>query len=395
MTQTLAPAATAAPASGASSGRPARDGGRALVWDSTNTSALLNARALCRAGWTVDWVGSSVSPWRTSRWFNGDRTVIGGPGDPRLLDLFRTHPLDVLVLHGDDQVRWCSEQWNALPRLQSFLPRPESLRIALSKERSAELAARLGVPVLPTVVCETAAAAAAAGNTLAPGGEVVLKGEGGAAGAATAAARAGIVPPAEVWVRVSRRASRVLVQRRITGPKVFLSVVYEHGREVAACAHEKAATFPHRFGPTAFGVTRNVPEVLANARRLFGELGWHGPANIEFRQDTADGRWYFMEINPRMGASMGIQEAAGIDFARIWAEVCTGELAAGPSHDTYRDGVRFAWTVRGVALALRRPWNVPVWGLPCVFGAHSDFAALEPPLRRRALKLAAWTARHA
>ena len=369
-------------------------GGRALVWDSANTSALLTARALCRRGWTVDWIGSTVSPWRKSPFFNGEQTVISGPGDAQLQPLFARHPLDALFLHGDDHVRWMLENWDSVPRAHQHLAPPAALQTALSKEKSAELARRLGVPVLPTEVCTSVEAVAGAGTRLAPGVEMVLKGEGGAAGAAMAALHGGQRPDVETWNRVTRFAPTVLVQRRIHGPRVFMSVVYRHGVELAACAHEKAATFPHHFGPTAFGVTRHVPEVHDYACRMFEALRWHGPANIEFRQDLADGTWYFMEINPRMGASMGIQDAAGLDLAGTWAEASAGRALTPPPGDTYRDGVHYAWAVRGLALAIRRPWHLPAWGLRCVFGPNSDFAALDAPLRRRALRLALWTARH-
>lgn len=370
-----------------------RAGGRALLWDSANTSALLTARALCRNGWTVDWVGGAVSPWRDSQYFNGGRTVVSGPGDPQLLQLFATHPLDALFLHGDDHVRWMLENWQLVPRVHRHLAPADSLRTALSKEATAGLAARLAVPVLPTEVCHSREAVAEAGLRLAPRAPLVIKGEGGAAGTTLAALRGGEPPHPDVWSRVTRFAPHVMVQRRIDGPRVFLSVVYDHGVELAACAHEKAATFPHQFGPTAFGVTRHVPEVQTYARRMFEALHWHGPANIEFRQDRGDGTWYFMEINPRMGASMGIQDAAGLDLAGTWAAASTGGTPQ-PPHDTYQDGVHFAWAVRGLALAMRRPWHMPGWGLGCLLGPNSDLAALDAPLRRRALRLALWTARH-
>lgn len=370
-----------------------RPGRRALLWDSANTSALLTARALCRNGWTVDWVGGAVSPWRASRYFNGRHTVVTGPSDPRLPELFAAHPLDALFLHGDDHVRWMLQNWERVPRVHRHLAPPESLHTALSKEATARLATQLAVPVLPTEICDSPEAVAEAGSRLAPGAPLVLKGEGGAAGTTLAALRGGRRPDPAVWSQVTRFMPQVMVQRRIAGPRVFMSVVYDHGAELAACAHEKAATFPHQFGPTAFGVTRHVPEVHTYARRMFEALRWHGPANIEFRQDRRDGTWYFMEINPRMGASMGIQDAAGLDLAGTWAAASTGGAPA-PPHDTYRDGVHFAWVVRGLALAMRRPWHLPGWGLGCLLGPNSDFAALDTPLRRRALRLALWTARH-
>jgi hypothetical protein len=51
--------------------------------------------------------------------------------------------------------------------------------------------------------------------------------------------------------------------------------------------------------------------------------------------------------------------------------------------------------VRGLALALRRPWSVPAWAAGCFARGRSDLAYLDPALRVRALRLALWMARHA
>jgi predicted ATP-grasp superfamily ATP-dependent carboligase len=369
---------------------------QALVWDSTNTSAAVAAHALRRLGYRVHWIGSRVSPWETCSAFDGTHTRIEGPGDPRILQLFQHCSFDVLFLHGDDHVRWTLDHWDALPqRVHASLAPPESLRTALSKAASLQLAERLGVPALPTERVSSPEEAAAASSRLAPGGRYVLKGEGGAAGTAVAACSAGHAPDPVTWDRVTRFAPQVLVQRRIDGPRVFASVVYEHGHLRAFCLHEKIASFPYDFGPTAYAVTRHVPEVLESSQRMFEALRWHGVANIEFRQDRGDGRWYFMEINPRAAASLGIQEAAGIDLAGVWAAVATGRGSGVSPGATYRDGVRFAWGVRGLALALRRPWSVPAWAAGCFASGRCDLAYLDPALRVRALRLALWMARHA
>jgi biotin carboxylase len=353
------------------------------------------ARALRRHGWTVDWVGTTSSAWRTSTHFDGERTVVSGLGDPRLVDLFQRHPLDALFLHGDDHVRWMLEHWGSVPGIHRHLSKPEALLTALSKDRSLQLAESLGVPALPTERCSSPSEVAVVSRHLAPGGEVVLKGEGGAAGCAVAAVGSGQLPDGETWRRVTRFYPVVLVQRRVRGPRVDVTVVYEHGVERAACIHEKVATFPFEFGPTALGVTRRIDAVHDYTQRLFAALEWHGFANIEFRQDQDDGRWYFIEINPRVTAAVGIQDAAGMDVAAAWAAVCTGRGAEVSPGRTYREGVRFAWGVRGMALAMRRPWSVPAWGIRCLLGGGSDLDALDPALRRRAVRLACWTARHA
>ena len=257
-----------------------------------------------------------------------------------------------------------------------------------------QLARTLDVPVLETERCTSSAAVAEASRRLAPGGEVVLKGEGGSAGSAVVSLRAGETPRHDAWRAVTRHAPVVLVQRRLRGPRVMATVVYERGVERAAVAHQKIASFPFHFGPTAFGVTRHVEAVHDYAQRMFGALHWHGISNIEFRQDLHDGRWYFMEINPRVNCSLGIQERAGLDIGAAWAAVCEGRGAEEAPGRAYRDGVPYAWAVRGLALAMRRPWSLPPWALGCLFSENSDLPLLDAPLRRAALRQALWMARH-
>lgn len=364
---------------------------RALVWDSKNTSSVLIARALRARGWAVDWIGSPASIWRESDAFDGTRNILDAVPLERVL---AEHPLDALFLHGDDQIRRLLDSWKSLPpHVRRHLSDPDALETALSKHASMDLARRLNVPVLPTAGCYTPEEARAASIELAPGGQVVLKGEGGSAGSTVRAMRAGSLPDAATWASLTRLSEQVMVQRRITGPRMLVTVVYEHGHERAACAHEKVAAWPADFGITAFGVTRHVHEVHEYAHRLFQTLGWHGPANVEFRQDRTDGRWYFMEINPRVGASVGIQAAAGVDIAATWAAVAAGDGEREAPGRAYREGVRYAWSVPALSLAMARPLSVPVWGWKSLLNGDSDLAQLDPALRGRALKLALWMAR--
>jgi len=367
---------------------------RALLWDGRNSSSVLVARSFVQQGWAVDWLGARESPWsRMSLW--STRTYINDEGDPVLDHVFHGHPLDALMLHGDNQVRWVLRHWNTLPEnLRRHLPPAESLEIGLSKQRSMQRARDLGVPVLETIVCASRADVAAAAARLGTRGEIVLKGEGSAGGAAVLALPAGKAPSADQWHTVTRQAPAVLVQRRIRGPRFLVTVVYERGKERAACVHEKVVAYPFAFGPAAFGVTRRVEILHAYTQRLFVSLLWHGIADIEFRLDPEDGRWYFMEINPRVCATLGIQDRAGMDVAGTWARICAGRGAESPPGRNYREGVRYAWSQRAIALALRRPWSVPWWGLKCLASADSDLDIVEPAQRHLALRLGLWTARH-
>lgn len=367
---------------------------RALVWDAGNSSSLLVARAFVRQGWVVDWMGAPRSPFRASPLWNS-RTDLATFEDASLEHVLRSHPLDALLLHGDDQVRWMLRHWPRLPAAAlRHLPPPQCLETAVSKQQSMELARSLGLPVLETVVCSSRAGVAAAAAQLRARDEVVLKGEGGAGGAAVRAVQAGRPPRDAEWRAVTRHAPTVLVQRRIRGPRYLVTVSYVRGVERAACVHEKVVAAPYAFGPAAFGVTRRSDVLHDYAAKMFTALQWHGIADIEFRQDLEDGRWYFMEINPRVCATLGIEAQAGLDLVGDWARVCGGRDADEAPGRRYRDGVRYAWAARAVALLASRPWRMPRWGPGLLASSACDFDVMDGAMRRQAVRTGLWIACH-
>jgi predicted ATP-grasp superfamily ATP-dependent carboligase len=202
------------------------------------------------------------------------------------------------------------------------------------------------------------------------------------------------LPGDSQWQAVTRHAPTVLVQRRIRGPRYLVTVSYARGVERAACVHEKVVAAPYAFGPAAFGVTRRLDVLHDYAAKMFTALQWHGIADIEFRQDLADGRWYFMEINPRVCATLGIEVQAGLDLVGDWARVCAGhELDEAPGR-RYRDGVRYAWGTRAVALMASRPWRMPLWGIGLLASEACDFDVMDTAMRRYAVRTGLWIARH-
>ncbi len=369
---------------------------RALVWDSNNSSSLLIARTLRDRGWTVDAILAPNSPLRKAHVFNGERLIARLGHDDALIERTLLYqPWGLISVHGDRQVQWIQERATRLsPAVLRHFPSRRSIQIALSKVRSAHLATQLGIPVLPSRSCRTREEMEAAALELAgPGGEVVMRGEGSSAGSAVRSHHVGDRLSAEDWAVMTTSAPAVLVQRRIRGPKMMVTVLYEDGVERASCGHEKLCTWPEGFGVTAMGRTRRIEEVHAYTRKLFEKLRWQGPANVEFRQSVKDGRWYFIEINPRVGASIGIQDRAGLDLASRWAMMAEGrgdEL--GPSQD-YRSGVTYWWTIPMLALALRQPSAVPWRTLLSSLG-DSDWRKMERSTLMHALRIALWAARH-
>lgn len=363
------------------------------MWDVWNTSSALVAERLVGQGWTVDALLPGGVPWSESALFNGERLALSAGDDQRIERTLFSHPMDAVFLLGDDQMGWLLPRWHRLPqRVLRHLPPRESVAIALSKRRSLDVAREAGIPVLPTLTCSSEDELRQALREFPRTQELVVKGEHGSAGRTVRATRADPARAAALWRSVAGGSGRVLLQRRLRGPKLILTVVFERGVQRASCAHLKVLSYPHEFGITALGETVHVDAVSSYPRRLMGALGWHGLANLELRQDLEDGHWYFMEMNPRVSSSIGLQQRAGVDVASIWADVCAGRGDRWEGETPYAAGVRYLWAVPFGALLLRRPWLIKhLLGRGSV---HSDLSALSGRERLKALRLAIWRAIH-
>jgi D-aspartate ligase len=73
-------------------------------------------------------------------------------------------------------------------------------------------------------------------------------------------------------------------------------------------------------GVMAVGQVVDAPQVREMTRRLVKAAGAHGVLSTEFKLDAHDGRWYFIEWNPRPAYFQSIGWKAGFDLA--WLAYC-------------------------------------------------------------------------
>jgi len=101
----------------------------------------------------------------------------------------------------------------------------------------------------------------------------------------------------------------------------------ENGEIRAIACVRKIRQFTPGFGITSFGVTEWQPEVVEQTTRLLGALRWSGLASVEFKRSDADGRWYFIEMNPRLPWYNALFDRAGINLPHLaWRALTGGAL---------------------------------------------------------------------
>lgn len=109
---------------------------------------------------------------------------------------------------------------------------------------------------------------------------------------------------------------------------------------------------------TAAGGSAAV-EAVEHAAKLLEHVGWSGFANLDLKKDPRDGRYRFLELNPRVGRSGYAVTAAGYNVARMYGDAYLGGDRP-PSDDPEIGENEHLFTVVPLAL-LRRYVSAATW----------------------------------
>ncbi len=133
------------------------------------------------------------------------------------------------------------------------------------------------------------------------------------------------------------------IQPWYRGSREAVTVFYAAGTFFA-----KFAQVSYREWPVLGGVSTLcesiplLPDITTSAERLVEAIGLDGCSMVEFRRDR-EGLAVLMEVNPRMGGTVGLAERAGVSFPSLTHAWAMGEpLREVPG---YRIGERLRWLI--------------------------------------------------
>lgn len=133
-----------------------------------------------------------------------------------------------------------------------------------------------------------------------------------------------------------------LLQEKLAGEGSGVFLLVWNGELKAAFAHRRI-----REKPPSGGVSVCCESAKCNAHlldtsfRLLADMGWQGPAMVEFKGDCRDGVPKLMEINGRFWGSLQLAIDAGVNFPLLLYRLATGESVS-PCLD-YKAGIRNRW----------------------------------------------------
>ncbi len=137
------------------------------------------------------------------------------------------------------------------------------------------------------------------------------------------------------------KPSEILIQELIPGGAESLySYVgfFRDGTPIAGLSARRRRQHPMEFGRASTYVeTVNVPELEKLATQLLTGIAFTGLAEVEFMYDSKDGRFEFLEVNPRIWGWHTIAIRAGLDLPYLaYAHAAGKEAPVGSARENVK-----------------------------------------------------------
>lgn len=145
-----------------------------------------------------------------------------------------------------------------------------------------------------------------------------------------------------------------LVQKFVKGEIYDCCTLNKDGEMRVAltqCRNQTANSFG---GGGVVNTTTKTPEIIELSRKLIKELGWTGPAQVEWIKDK-EGDFKLLEFNSRIWGTLELSVDAGIDFPALTLEMLKDEEI--PKNLDYQVGLKKRWLFPEEFLSVIRDKN--------------------------------------
>ena len=113
-------------------------------------------------------------------------------------------------------------------------------------------------------------------------------------------------------------ADEIIVQEIIPGDsenQYSTCFLYDGNSSLVSIAAKRKRQHPIEFGnATTFAETVHNPIIINQAKKILNKIGFRGLCEVEFKYDSRDGKYKFLEINPRTWKWHYISKASGSPF---------------------------------------------------------------------------------
>ncbi|MDB2676778.1 ATP-grasp domain-containing protein [Amylibacter sp.] len=114
------------------------------------------------------------------------------------------------------------------------------------------------------------------------------------------------------------------VEEYVEGEGYGCSVLYSNGKFIAHFTHRRLRDKIDTGGTSTFREATVHEGIEAATKAIFNSLGWNGLAMCEFKVCPETGRFWFIEVNPRMWGSISLAIESGVQFPYL-AWLCASQ----------------------------------------------------------------------
>jgi len=125
------------------------------------------------------------------------------------------------------------------------------------------------------------------------------------------------------------------IEEYVEGEGYGCSVLYNSGEFIAHFTHRRLRDKIETGGTSTFRQAAVHEGIEAATKTIFDSLGWNGLAMCEFKVCPKTGRFWFIEVNPRMWGSISLAIESGVQFPHLaWLCATQGSNQALDYHAT-------------------------------------------------------------
>ena len=137
-------------------------------------------------------------------------------------------------------------------------------------------------------------------------------------------------------------------------------LIHASGEPGAVFCARKLHQYPPGYGVMCFGRSEENEALTVQALQLLRSLKYRGLASLEFKYRVEDGRYYFIEINPRLPWYSALFVDAGVNLPYLTYLDLTGDQRSEPMAVRQRNGVYW------ISFKLDAGWFARTWSRGCV-----------------------------
>ncbi|WP_435419236.1 carboxylate--amine ligase [Parerythrobacter aurantius] len=262
---------------------------------------------------------------RFSRWARTFGLLRGSLAES-LPALLTRHRIGAVLAISESDLVQLAELKTSLPEHNLLVPDSDKLAIVLDKAQTLEIAARIGIDVPASWQPQAGEDFAEKAQELAfpvavkwadPGTVLPLL-----EAHRLAFEKVEYADDAPSLLRILARYDALgrwpLVQYRCPGYGFGQMLNMHRGKATLRFQHERLREYPPSGGVSSFCQSLPVTDHAAQfelSERLLQEIGWEGPAMVEYRHDPQTGKYWLMEVNGRFWGSLPLAHHCGVHFA--------------------------------------------------------------------------------